>query len=75
MSEIDLSPYLARLDDVVPLGVRGRVVEVTGLVIKARVPGVSIGELCHIETPLRDAPMLAEVVGFRSELVYADGPR
>jgi hypothetical protein len=24
---IDLGPYLARLDDVVPLGVRGRVVE------------------------------------------------
>jgi type III secretion system H+-transporting two-sector ATPase len=70
---IDLGPYLARLDDVVPLGVRGRVVEVTGLVIKARVPGVRIGELCYIETPLRDAPVPAEVVGFRSELVYLMG--
>jgi len=70
---IDLGPYLARLDDVVPLGVRGRVVEVTGLVIKARVPGVRIGELCFIETPLRDEPVQAEVVGFRSELVYLMG--
>jgi type III secretion system H+-transporting two-sector ATPase len=70
---IDLGPYLARLDDVVPLGVRGRVVEVTGLVIKARVPGVRIGELCFIQTPLRDAPVPAEVVGFRSELVYLMG--
>jgi type III secretion system H+-transporting two-sector ATPase len=70
---IDLEPYLARLDDVVPLGVRGRVVEVTGLVIKARVPGVRIGELCFIETPLRDEPVRAEVVGFRSELVYLMG--
>jgi len=70
---IDLEPYLARLDEVVPLGVRGRVVEVTGLVIKARVPGVRIGELCFIETPLRDAPVRAEVVGFRSELVYLMG--
>ena len=70
---IDLEPYLARLDGVVPLGVRGRVVEVTGLVIKARVPGVRIGELCFIETPLRDAPVRAEVVGFRSELVYLMG--
>jgi type III secretion system H+-transporting two-sector ATPase len=70
---IDLEPYLARLDDVVPLGVRGRVVEVTGLVIKARVPGVRIGELCFIETPLQDAPVRAEVVGFRSELVYLMG--
>jgi type III secretion system H+-transporting two-sector ATPase len=67
---IDLDPYLARLDDVVPLGVRGRVVEVTGLVIKARVPGVRIGELCFIETPLRDEPVRAEVVGFKHELVY-----
>jgi type III secretion system H+-transporting two-sector ATPase len=70
---IDLEPYIARLDDVVPLGVRGRVVEVTGLVIKARVPGVRIGELCFIETPLRDEPVRAEVVGFRSELVYLMG--
>ena len=70
---IDLEPYLARLDGVVPLGVRGRVVEVTGLVIKARVPGVRIGELCFIETPLRDEPVQAEVVGFRSELVYLMG--
>jgi type III secretion system H+-transporting two-sector ATPase len=69
----DLEPYLARLDEVVPLGVRGRVVEVTGLVIKARVPGVRIGELCFIETPLRDEPVQAEVVGFRSELVYLMG--
>jgi type III secretion system H+-transporting two-sector ATPase len=70
---IDLEPYLARLDEVVPLGVRGRVVEVPGLVIKARVPGVRIGELCFIETPLQDAPVRAEVVGFRSELVYLMG--
>jgi type III secretion system H+-transporting two-sector ATPase len=49
------------------------VVEVTGLVIKARVPGVRIGELCFIETPLRDEPVRAEVVGFRNELVYLMG--
>jgi type III secretion system H+-transporting two-sector ATPase len=67
---LDLEPYIDRLDGVVPLGVRGRVVEVTGLVIKARVPGVRIGELCFIETPLRDEPVRAEVVGFRNELVY-----
>jgi type III secretion system H+-transporting two-sector ATPase len=70
---IDLAPYLARLDDVVPLGVSGRVVEVTGLVISARVPGVRIGELCRIATPLRDAPVPAEVVGFRNDTVYLMG--
>jgi type III secretion system H+-transporting two-sector ATPase len=67
---LDLSPYLEQLDEVVPIGVRGRVVEVTGLVIKARVPGVRIGELCFIDTPLRDLPVRAEVVGFKNELVY-----
>jgi len=70
---LDLSSYLDRLDEVVPIGVRGRVVEVTGLVIKARVPGVRIGELCFIETPLSDVPVKAEVVGFRNELVYLMG--
>jgi len=68
--KLDLSSYLGQLDEVVPIGVRGRVVEVTGLVIKARVPGVRIGELCFIDTPLRDLPVRAEVVGFRNELVY-----
>jgi type III secretion system H+-transporting two-sector ATPase len=67
---LDLHPYMNLLEEVVPIGVRGRVVEVTGLVIKARVPGVRIGELCYIETPLRDAPVRAEVVGFKNELVY-----
>jgi FliI/YscN family ATPase len=66
----DLSPFVEQLDDVVPMGVRGRVVEVTGLVIKARVPGVRIGELCFVETPLRDTPVRAEVVGFRGDLSY-----
>jgi type III secretion system H+-transporting two-sector ATPase len=67
---LDLSDYLDRIEEVVPIGIRGRVVEVTGLVIKARVPGVRIGELCTIETPLRDVPVSAEVVGFKSDLVY-----
>jgi type III secretion system H+-transporting two-sector ATPase len=67
---LDLGSYLDQLDEVVPISVRGRVVEVTGLVIKARVPGVRIGELCFIDTPLRDLPVRAEVVGFKNELVY-----
>ncbi|MEM9599349.1 MAG: type III secretion system ATPase SctN, partial [Acidobacteriota bacterium] len=49
---------------------RGRVTEVTGLVIKARVPGVRIGELCHLHTPLRDTPVRAEVVGFQDRHVF-----
>jgi type III secretion protein N (ATPase) len=44
----------------------GRVEEVTGLVVRASVPGVALGELVRIDR--RDRPPLsAEVVGFRGE--------
>src|SRR5688500_17656351 len=67
---LDLSDYLNLLDDATTVEVRGRVAEVTGLVIRARVPGVRIGELCYIRSPLRDRAVKAEVVGFRDQLVY-----
>jgi FliI/YscN family ATPase len=44
----------------------GHVEEVTGLVIRAAVPGVALGELVRVDR--RGAgPLLAEVVGFRGE--------
>lgn len=44
----------------------GRVDEVTGLVIRATVPGVALGEVVHVDR--RDkSPLPAEVVGFRGE--------
>lgn len=44
----------------------GRVEEVTGLVIRASVPGVALGELVRIDRRARE-PLPAEVVGFRGE--------
>jgi len=44
----------------------GKVEEVTGLVIRAAVPGVSLGELVHVDRR-GAAPLRAEVVGFRGE--------
>jgi vacuolar-type H+-ATPase subunit H len=44
----------------------GRVDEVTGLVIRATVPGVALGELVNIDRRERP-PLPAEVVGFRGE--------
>src|SRR3569623_1989462 len=41
----------------------GRVDEVVGLVVRATVPGVSLGELVRIDSQPR--PVAAEVVGFR----------
>ncbi|WP_422412119.1 MULTISPECIES: type III secretion system ATPase SctN [unclassified Endozoicomonas] len=47
------------------LDIRGRVTEVQGMIIKAAVPGVKIGELCELVTPNDDKTSYAEVVGFQ----------
>ncbi len=46
--------------------VRGRVDEVVGLVVRATVPGVSLGEIVKLDRRGRE-PLAAEVVGFRGE--------
>ncbi len=45
--------------------IRGRVTEVQGMIIKAAVPGVKIGELCELVTPNEEKTGYAEVVGFQ----------
>ncbi len=45
--------------------IRGRVTEVQGMIIKAAVPGVKIGELCELVTPNDENKAYAEVVGFQ----------
>jgi type III secretion protein N (ATPase) len=45
---------------------RGRVAEVVGLVVRARVPGIVLGELVRIDRRGRP-PVTAEVVGFRGD--------
>jgi len=50
------------------VNVRGRVTELTGLVIKASVPNVRIGELCYIKGRGR-AAVKSEVVGFQGDEV------
>ena len=44
--------------------VRGRVTEVQGMIIKAMVPGVKVGELCELVMPEGESGF-AEVVGFQ----------
>lgn len=44
--------------------VRGRVVQVTGTIIRAVIPSVKIGEICVLRSPGDEAGMKAEVVGF-----------
>ena len=45
---------------------RGRVVQLTGLVIESEGPLASLGEVCRIESARHDGVTLAEVVGFRN---------
>ncbi len=47
----------------------GKVTEVTGLLIKGYIPGVSVGSICEIQTIVSDKPILAEVVGFKDRHV------
>lgn len=64
---INLSRYHDLLKHAQTVRVRGRVVELTGLVIKASVPNVRVGEVCLIRRG-RDE-VRSEVVGFQGDTV------
>ncbi len=51
------------------LHVEGRVTEMTGIIIKACIPGIETGELCLIGRS-GHMPLPAEVVGFRDDLAF-----
>ncbi len=55
------------LEEVLPIEVKGRVVQVVGTIIKAVVPGVKIGELCVLRNPWEKWELKAEVVGFSKQ--------
>jgi type III secretion protein N (ATPase) len=65
---LELSRYYSLLKDAPLYRVRGRVTELTGLVIKASVPGARVGELVLIQGHGR-AAVKAEVVGFQGDEV------
>lgn len=67
---LDINKYFDLLDQASPVEVRGRVTEVTGLVMKAFVPGARIGDLCLINSAYQKEPVAAEVVGFREGQVF-----
>lgn len=51
------------LHDVPTLRIKGRVTQVTGMIIKAVVPAVKVGEVCILRNPGEDFEMKGEVVG------------
>lgn len=61
---INLSEHIEALDWISPVAVSGRVIELVGILIRASVPGVRVGEVCLIRSPHRQRGLNAEVVGF-----------
>ena len=62
---ISLEKHITSLDWISSVEVRGRVTELVGLLVRAAVPGVSVGELCVIRSPRKGREVKAEVVGFQ----------
>lgn len=69
MSVINFSKYQKNLDRVETVKVSGRVTELIGLVARAVIPGVKVGELCHIDIQGGRGLIKAEVVGFKENEV------
>jgi ATP synthase in type III secretion protein N len=68
-SNPDFDQLLSSLEHVELTTVVGRITEVVGMLIKAVVPQVRVGEVCLVKREGMD-PLLSEVVGFTQEEVY-----
>lgn len=67
-SGIDVPHYAKLIREAQTLQVRGRVSELTGLIVKAQVPGVRVGEVVLVKGRNRNM-VRAEVVGFQGDTV------
>lgn len=68
MQEQDFDQLLQGLEELELSTVMGRITEVVGMLIKAVVPQVRIGEICLVKR--EGPPLLTEVVGFTQEEVF-----
>ena len=66
---LSLAEHTEALDWLTSVEVRGRVIELVGLLIRAAVPGARVGEVCLIRSPHSARELRAEVVGFRGSEV------
>jgi len=69
MMGIDLEKYNKALLSSNLIKYTGRVSQVIGLTIESHGPAVNLGEICNIYPLKGDAPIKAEVVGFRESIV------
>lgn len=68
---IDVAKYSKIVENSESLRVVGKVVQIVGLIVEARLTGVAVGELCSIFIDRDDSTdeVFAEVVGFKDEKV------
>ncbi|TJY43189.1 flagellar protein export ATPase FliI [Cohnella pontilimi] len=66
MALLDLIRYEEALKHLDPVRVNGKVTQVIGLTVESEGPDASVGEVCAIHPMKGGSPILAEVVGFRS---------
>lgn len=64
----DFDKLIGQLENIELATVHGRITEIVGMLIKAVVPHVKMGEICAIKR--EGEPLIAEVVGFTKEEVY-----
>lgn len=65
---IDFENVIERLDEIEMTTVSGRITETVGMIIRAVVPNVKVGEICLVKREDME-PLMCEVVGFTSEEV------
>lgn len=66
--DVEFDKILGGLEELEMTTVHGRITETVGMLIKAVVPGVKIGEICLVKRA--GDPLLAEVVGFTRDEVF-----
>jgi len=64
-----LSTYTKKLEEIDPIKSIGRVTRAVGLIVEARGPAVSVGDLCHLSSSCGTKTAMLEVVGFRDNHV------
>lgn len=68
MTDDPFDKLIDQLEDLELTTVHGRITEIVGMLIKAVVPHVKMGEVCMIKR--EGEPLIAEVVGFTKDEVY-----
>ncbi len=62
--------YLDRIETARLIKQYGTVCRVAGLIVESKGPAVPVGSLCHIESADSGNSVLAEVVGFRENVIF-----